>query len=148
MSSSRASRTCSQQGCPTVIQQGSRCTQHQRAQYRTQEARRGDRHQRGYGTQWDKLRAQLLPSKLIEYKGLCHLCSTPVSTVAKAPHPKAPSLDHITPKSKGGTDDPSNLALAHFGCNSARRDRGIDATVNNRDGQGDRGVKALQRGTT
>lgn len=31
-----------------------------------------------------------------------------------------PSLDHITPRSEGGSDYPSNLRLAHKGCNSRR----------------------------
>lgn len=32
------------------------------------------------------------------------------------------SLDHIIPRSIGGTNDPENLRLAHFWCNSARCD--------------------------
>ena len=31
-----------------------------------------------------------------------------------------PSLDHIIPQSKGGTDSPENLRLAHWWCNSVR----------------------------
>jgi 5-methylcytosine-specific restriction endonuclease McrA len=30
------------------------------------------------------------------------------------------TLEHIKPKSKGGTDDMSNLAISHFKCNQAR----------------------------
>lgn len=43
----------------------------------------------------------------------CHLCSDP------AP---ATTADHVTPRSKGGTDELSNLRPAHHSCNSARGD--------------------------
>jgi hypothetical protein len=33
-----------------------------------------------------------------------------------------PTLDHIVPRSHGGSDDPSNLRLAHLWCNSVRGD--------------------------
>lgn len=33
----------------------------------------------------------------------CHICG----------HPGSDVLDHITPKARGGTDDPTNLAPAH-----------------------------------
>lgn len=33
-----------------------------------------------------------------------------------------PSIDHILPRSKGGSDEPSNLRLAHLWCNSVRSD--------------------------
>lgn len=33
-----------------------------------------------------------------------------------------PSLDHITPRSHGGSNHPDNLRLAHFWCNVIRRD--------------------------
>lgn len=34
-----------------------------------------------------------------------------------------PSIDHIIPKSRGGTDDLANLRLLCVACNSAKRDR-------------------------
>lgn len=36
--------------------------------------------------------------------------------------PKAPTIDHIVPVSKGGTNDESNLQTAHWSCNSAKSD--------------------------
>lgn len=33
-----------------------------------------------------------------------------------------PSLDHVVPRSRGGSNEPSNLRLAHFWCNTVRND--------------------------
>lgn len=33
------------------------------------------------------------------------------------------TIEHVIPRSKGGTDDMSNLVLAHFRCNNKRGDR-------------------------
>jgi len=49
---------------------------------------------------------------LAEYGDTCHLCG----------HPGADTVDHIIPRSRGGTDDLDNLRPAHLSCNSARRD--------------------------
>lgn len=51
---------------------------------------------------------------------ICHLCSEPVVRNAHFNDDYAPSLDHIIPRSKGGTDEPENLATAHRICNSVR----------------------------
>lgn len=48
-----------------------------------------------------------------KYRGICWICRH------FCPRDKA-SRDHIIPKSLGGTDDISNLALAHKLCNSKR----------------------------
>lgn len=31
-----------------------------------------------------------------------------------------PSIDHILPRSAGGSNEPENMRLAHFWCNAAR----------------------------
>lgn len=31
-----------------------------------------------------------------------------------------PSVDHVTPLSRGGADDATNLQLVHYGCNQAK----------------------------
>lgn len=53
---------------------------------------------------------------------ICHLCSKPVVRNAHFNDDYAPSLDHVIPRSKGGSDDPSNLRTAHRICNSMRQD--------------------------
>lgn len=53
----------------------------------------------------------------------CSLCKQPVDPLVKWPHPKSPSLDHRIPLSRGGAHDPSNVDLAHLGCNTAKNNR-------------------------
>jgi 5-methylcytosine-specific restriction protein A len=74
------------------------------------------RHSRGYGTTWDKLRLRILQRD----KWLCVQCS---KTGRVSP---ATSVDHIKPKAKGGTDDPSNLQSLCGECRKAKdaRDSG------------------------
>lgn len=60
---------------------------------------RESRHKRGYGAQWERLRAQAMRRDMY----LCQPCKragrvTPASAV-----------DHIMPKAKGGADDLANL---------------------------------------
>jgi hypothetical protein len=52
----------------------------------------------------------------------CHLCGHECSTDHDKPR-LWPSLDHIEPRSDGGSDYPSNIRLSHVSCNKARRDR-------------------------
>ena len=54
--------------------------------------------------------------------GRCQLCGEKIDRRHRAPHPLALSLDHIVPLSKGGTHEPANVQLAHFGCNSRKSD--------------------------
>lgn len=53
----------------------------------------------------------------------CQLCRGKVDRRARYTD-RAPSLDHIIPRSLGGTDQPHNLQLAHRSCNT---DKGTDA---------------------
>lgn len=53
----------------------------------------------------------------------CGICFDPVSMDLQWPHPLSPSLDHVIPLTKGGMHDPSNVQLAHLGCNTAKGNR-------------------------
>jgi hypothetical protein len=53
----------------------------------------------------------------------CQLCNKPVDKTKVAPHPLAPTIDHILPLAAGGTHEPSNTQCAHFACNSRKGDR-------------------------
>ena len=48
----------------------------------------------------------------------CRLCRKRVGKLYDFRHPLGAVLDHIVPRSLGGSDDPSNLQLAHRICNS------------------------------
>lgn len=51
----------------------------------------------------------------------CGICQDPVDAdLIGSRSMWRPSLDHIVPHIEGGTDDPDNLRLAHFWCNSIR----------------------------
>lgn len=57
----------------------------------------------------------------------CGICGERVDMTLKHPDPGFPSIDHIVPLAKGGSDiDPANLQLSHLRCNLAKRDRGGD----------------------
>lgn len=48
--------------------------------------------------------------------GVCKYRRYPVWTYYNS----TPPLDHIVPKSRGGTDEPDNLALSCWGCNGSK----------------------------
>ena len=56
-------------------------------------------------------------------RGVCGLCHRPVSRRFKPNHPLSATLDHIVPVRLGGAHTRDNVQLAHYGCNSAKRDR-------------------------
>lgn len=60
----------------------------------------------------------------------CWLCGTPTSPKWTFGDPLSPTLDHLIPRSQGGTDGPDNLATAHAICNALRSDNeGITTLV-------------------
>lgn len=59
----------------------------------------------------------------------CGICQRTVDlTLSSGPRgsDQGPSVDHLIPRSKGGTDDLVNLRLTHWGCNRNRGNRGGD----------------------
>lgn len=55
----------------------------------------------------------------------CGLCGDSVPMDAKVPDALAPTIDHITPVSRGGDDTKANVQLAHFRCNSVKGARDV-----------------------
>jgi 5-methylcytosine-specific restriction endonuclease McrA len=53
----------------------------------------------------------------------CSLCRRPVDSAVPWPDRMSSSLDHRVPLSKGGAHSPSNVFLAHLGCNSSKGNR-------------------------
>lgn len=66
--------------------------------YRAEDRARGTRHERGYGTRWDAIAAQVKREE-----PLCRPCKANGKVTATA------QVDHIVPKAQGGTNDRDNL---------------------------------------
>lgn len=76
---------------------------------------RGNRHERGYGTQWDKIRKLVLQRD----DNLCQECLKQ-HRVTIGTH-----VDHIQSKAKGGTDDLDNLQTL---CEQCHKDKTLRET--------------------
>lgn len=76
------------------------------------------------GAEW----RQTLLRYLVERDGdRCGICRRKVNITLKSGtrgSPRGPSVDHIVPRSLGGSDDLANLRLTHWGCNQKRGNRG------------------------
>ena len=94
--------------CGRITRAGSRCEPCRLQLVRRRSAARGTRQQQGYGNDWLRLSRQVVERD----GGTCRYCGGPATTA-----------DHVIPKSRGGSDDPSNLVAACRSCNSAKRDR-------------------------
>lgn len=85
--------------------------------------RRSFREANGYwpnarGSDWIHPKLRL---ELYERDGwICYLCELQVDRDGDPNGNRAPSLDHVTPKSLGGSDDPENLKTACRACNSRK----------------------------
>lgn len=53
----------------------------------------------------------------------CKICGDEVDLNADSKDPFRGSVDHILPRSLGGTHDPENLQLSHLWCNQVKRNR-------------------------
>lgn len=73
------------------------------------------RHERGYGSKWDRLRRLVLARD----KHLCQDCWPQKVTPAT-------QVDHVVAKAKGGTDDPANLRALCRPCHDRKtiKDKG------------------------
>ena len=130
-----APRPCNHVGCGALVRDGSGyCAAHQSERKRNTFAdpARGSRHERGYGSAWDKRRARILARD----NGLCVTC------LAQGRVETARHVDHIVPKCAGGTDDDRNLQALCVACHRAKtaREGGakISAAAQDRTGVGTR----------
>lgn len=78
------------------------------ASTRFSDPHRGSRHERGYGTEWDKTRKRILARDC----GICQPCQR------RGELHLGNEVDHIVPKFEGGTDDDGNLQTI---CTEAHR---------------------------
>ena len=95
-----APKPCTHPGCGVLVRDGtSRCEAHKVREGTFADARRGSRHERGYGSAWARLRARVLARDA----GICQPC------LADGHVHQGTEVDHRIPKAQGGTDDESNL---------------------------------------
>lgn len=108
-----APKPCTHPGCGALVRDGtSRCPKHPREnKYATR--RDGSRHERGYGKVWDRLRKAVL----LRDKGLCQPC------LARDDVTSGNEVDHIIPKSQGGTDEETNLQVICKACHQVKTQR-------------------------
>lgn len=60
---------------------------------------------------------------------VCWICTMGVDMSLSGSAPMGPTIDHLLPISKGGTNDKGNLALAHRSCNMRRGNRVPTSTL-------------------
>jgi len=86
-----------------------------------------------HSTMKDKRRAQKRGARHVAYRRVaiferdgwrCHICDRKVRRKAHWSHPLSPTIDHLVPLSKGGSDSPENVACAHRECNTKRNAHG------------------------
>jgi 5-methylcytosine-specific restriction enzyme A len=91
---------------PYGSKQAGRCPDCRRAHQRRRDAARGTAAQRGYDSDWRKVRAAVLNRD----GWVCHYCGAPAITV-----------DHVVPLARGGARlDPHNLVACCRSCNARR----------------------------
>jgi len=91
-----AKKPCRQSMCPALVDQAGYCDKHKKKTWIRKE---GTTTQRGYGAKWRRTREIIIRRD----NGLCQPCLRNDRVTAFN------AVDHITPKSKGGTDNPDNL---------------------------------------
>jgi 5-methylcytosine-specific restriction protein A len=111
----RASLPCRKLGCNAYAEKNGFCELHKELStgWARTEKEQGNRHARGYGTQWNKLRAVILRRD-------SHLCQ---EHLRKGEYVEGNQVDHITPKSLGGTDEEKNLQVLCVDCHKAKTER-------------------------
>ncbi|KLU13985.1 HNH endonuclease [Xenorhabdus griffiniae] len=106
----RIPRACRKRGCPkTTTDRSGYCNDHLHTGWQNHQQGK-NRHERGYGSKWDKLRASVKQRD----KQLCQQCLRGGRAVTGV------TVDHITPKAHGGTDELSNLQLLCWSCHKRK----------------------------
>ena len=88
---------------------GARCPKHPGG-YGFTDRGRGSRHQRGYGSEWDRQREAIMKRDC----GLCQACAKQGRVTL------ARDVDHIIPKAEGGTNLDINLQALCKHCHAVK----------------------------
>lgn len=102
-----AKKPCRKLGCPELVQSGY-CEKHapEKSHNWQSDRFRGNRHDRGYGRAWEKIRKRIFKRD----RGLCQPCLKRGYVTA------AREVDHIKPKEQGGSDNDDNLQSICIPC--------------------------------
>lgn len=110
----KAKRPCRKPMCPVKTNsEHGYCEVHASLAIGWNNPERGTAEQRGYGWEWRKLAQAIL--KRDRYLCQCENCG--------GKHLPASEVDHVMPKSLGGTDDPGNLRAINHDCHKAKTER-------------------------
>lgn len=104
----RPGHPCNHPGCPAIVRGAARYCEAHAAKY----AWKGNRRHGEYGPRWRKLRNAILARE-----PLCRPCRELGRITAAA------EVDHITPKSAGGTDATDNLQPICKRCHTEKTQR-------------------------
>jgi len=112
----RPQRPCRATGCRALHRNANGyCDAHAELAATWGGARRGTSAERGYGSTWRRLRQQIL--RRDGWRCRCAECT------AAGRVRNATEVDHVVPKARGGTDDPSNLCAINTECHAAKTRR-------------------------
>lgn len=111
----RPLKPCNHAGCRALTAQAYCQAHEEQHKPKAWQSTKGSAHSRGYGAHWRRLRALILTRDPI-----CKACSRRPSN----------QVDHVVPKSQGGSDDPTNLRGICDGCHKAKT--GLDARAGRR----------------
>ncbi|WP_334051006.1 HNH endonuclease [Burkholderia cepacia] len=111
----RPMKPCKHRGCGALVAAGkTHCDRHaQEAVTWRPDTVRGNRHARGYGSAWERIRMRILRRDT----GLCQPC---LQTSRVTP---ATAVDHVISKARGGTDHDENLQAICRDCHAAKTAR-------------------------
>lgn len=76
-----------------------------------------------FGSATERARFERNKKKVLQTQEVCAICGRPVDKSLLYPHPLSPTVDHILPLAKGGTNELGNLQLAHWTCNRQKSDK-------------------------
>lgn len=104
---------CRHRGCAALVREPGYCDKHAgEAVGWKPDRQRGSRHERGYGTDWDRLRVLIL--KRDRYLCQCDECKRTGRVLP------ATEVDHVIPKAEGGSNDPINLSAINVDCHKRK----------------------------
>lgn len=111
MARHRSRSVCIEEDCLEPAEDRGRCLEHQREHDR----QRGTKQERGYDATYYRLRPIVLNTHVRKHGWVCPGYGRPRH------RSKRLTVDHITPRARGGTNTLDNLGVLCLSCNSRKR---------------------------